>query len=211
MESTPPKRSSGKRPGGRTAEVTARVHQAVLQLLVERGIEHCTFKSVADRAGIDRSTLYRRYPDRWEMIIDAFIAFGASEVMPSLGSSFADDLMTVLRRLAGQLDTPLGTALIATAAALRQSSDRDYSRTFFDRRMAQLGPMFDAAIARGELPADVDREALFTFAAGAVYFRMFIAARRVDEEFIQSVVSSVRWLYCTPSATAKLSRPACIA
>ena len=77
--------------------------------------------------------------------------------------------------------------------------------------MAQLQPMFDAAIARGELPADVDREALFTAAAGPIYFRMFIAGREVDEDLIHSVVSSVCWLHCSPSVAAKLSLPARLA
>jgi hypothetical protein len=71
--------------------------------------------------------------------------------------------------------------------------------------------MFEAAISRGELPAYVDREALFTAAAGPIYFRMFIAGRPVDEEYIASIVSSICWLYCSPSAAAKLSLPARIA
>ena len=74
--------------------------------------------------------------------------------------------------------------------------------------MAQLDPMFDAAIERGELPAEVDREALFTAAAGPIYFRMFIAARGVDDDFIDAIVSSVCWLHCSPSVAAKLSLPA---
>jgi hypothetical protein len=71
--------------------------------------------------------------------------------------------------------------------------------------------MFDAAIERGELAVDVDREALFSFAAGPIYFRMFIAARRVDDEFLHGLVSNLCWLYYTPSAAAKLSLPARIA
>jgi hypothetical protein len=71
--------------------------------------------------------------------------------------------------------------------------------------------MFDAAIERSELAADVDREALFSFAAGPVYFLMFIAARRVDDEFLHGLVSNLCWLYSTPSAAAKLSLPARIA
>ena len=43
------------------------------------------------------------------------------------------------------------------------------------------------------------REALFTFAAGPLYFRMFIAGRKVEPGFIDSVVESVCRLYCTPA------------
>jgi AcrR family transcriptional regulator len=197
-----------RRPGGRTAEVTERVHRAITDLLIEGGPEACTFSAVAERAGIERSTLYRRFPDRWDAIIETWMERARLDVMPVLGASFADDLGSVLRKLVEALESRLGPALLRVAAELRARDDTDFSRAYFDARMDQLAPMFDAAIARGELPADVERETLFTFAAGPIYFRMFIAARRVDDDFIHSIVSNVCWLYCSPSAAAKLSRPA---
>ena len=130
------------------------------------------------------------------------------DVMPVLGPSFAEDLGSVLRKLVEALESRLGPALLRVAAELRARDDTNFSRAYFDARMDQLAPMFEAAIARGELPADVERETLFTFAAGPIYFRMFIAARRVDDDFIHSIVSNVCWLYCSPSTAAKLSRPA---
>ena len=87
-------------------------------------------------------------------------------------------------------------------------SGNDYSRTYFDRRMEQLNPMFDAAIARGELLSDVDCEELFTFAAAPLWYRMFIAGRGADDAYVRSVVESTCWLYCSPSVAAKLARPA---
>jgi AcrR family transcriptional regulator len=200
--------NSRRRPGGRTAEITARVHKAITDLIVEGGVDACTFSAVAERAGIERSTLYRRFPDRWDAIIDAWMARAAVDVMPDLGDSFAENLRSVLRRLVEVLQSPVGPGLLSVAAALRTKSGGDYTRTYFDRRMAQLAPMFDAAIARGELQPDVDCEELFTFAAGPIYFRMFIAGRAVDEDFIHNIVSNVCWLYCAPSVAGKLSRPA---
>lgn len=203
--------NSRRRPGGRTGDVTRRIHDAIIQLLIEGGVEACTFSAVAERAEVERSTLYRRFPDRWEAMIDAFMARAAADILPDLGDSFAGDLASVLRKLADILETPLGPALIAVATEIRAKSGTDYSRVYFDRRMEQLEPMFAAAIARGELPAKIDREALFTFAAGPIYFRMFIAGRPVEDDFINSVVTSVCWLYCSPSAAAKMALPARIA
>jgi AcrR family transcriptional regulator len=211
VESTDAKRTAAKRPGGRTAEVTARIQQAIIDLIVEDGVEGCTFSAVARRAGIERSTLYRRFPDRWDAIIDAWIARAGAEVMPDLGRSFAEDLRSVLRRLVSVLESPLGPALLHFAAELRAKGGTDYSRAFFDQRMAQLAPMFDAAIERGELPPEVDRERLFTLAAGPIYFRMFIAGRELDDEFIDSIVGMICWQYCPPSVAAKLSLPGRIA
>ena len=197
-----------RRPGGRTADVTERVHQAITELIIEGGFEACTFSAVAERAGIERSTLYRRFPDRWDAIIDTWMERARMDVMPDLGANFAADLTSVLRKLTEILESRLGPALLRVAVELRARDDSNYSRTYFDARMEQLAPMFEAAIARGELPAEIDREALFSFAAGPIYFRMFIAGRQVDDDFLRAIVSNVCWLYCSPSAAAKLSLPA---
>src|SRR6476660_8539931 len=86
---------SQKRPGGRTADVTARVHKAITELILEGGFEACTFSAVAERAGIERSTLYRRFPDRFDAIIDTWMTRAQIDVMPDPGGSFAADLMSV--------------------------------------------------------------------------------------------------------------------
>lgn len=198
--STSADRSVARRPGGRTADVTQRVHEAIVEQLIEGGVQSCTFSAVAERAGIERSTLYRRFPDRWEAIIDALMARAAADVMPDLGDSFAHDLRSILRKLRDTLNSPLGPALMAVAIELQSGSANAYPRAYFDRRMEQLAPMFDAAIARGELSSDVDREALFTLAAGPIYFRTFIAARGVDDAFIDALVESVCWLHCSGAA-----------
>jgi len=188
-----------RRPGGRTAEVTGRVHEAIVGLLLEGGVQACTFSAVAERASVERSTLYRRFPDRWEAIIDALMARAGADVMPDLGKSFAHDLKSVLHKLRDTLNSPLGPALLAAAIELR-SEDNEYPRAYFDRRLEQLQPMFDAAIARGELPADVDCEAVFSLAAGAIYFRIFIASRQVADAFIYDLVEKICWLHCTQAS-----------
>jgi len=187
--------ATARRPGGRTAEVTQRVQTAIVDLLIEGGVHACTFSAVAERAGVERSTLYRRFPHRWEAIIDALMARAEAEVLPDLGKTFAHDLRSVLYKLREALNSPLGPALIAVAVELR-TEENEYPRAYFDRRMEQLAPMFDAAISRGELSVDVDREALFALAAGPIYFRTFIAGRQVEGSFIDGLVEKICWLFC---------------
>lgn len=196
MESIHGRNGANRRPGGRTADVTARINKACLELVVERGASACTFGAVASCAGVQRSTLYRRYSDEWEMRLDAILAHAGDDVLPDLTGSLAGDLMSVARKLVEQLESPMGPAVVGAAAELRAHSGQDYSRAFFDRRMAQLKPMFDAAIVRGELSSEADTEELFSMVAGPIYFRMFIAARPVEPDFIDRLVESVCWLFC---------------
>src|SRR4029078_8428779 len=117
--STSSKTEVARRPGGRTADVTARVHQAITDLLVEGGFEACTFSAVAERAGIERSTLYRRFPDRWDAIIETEMARPRQDAIPDLGASFAKDLMSVLRKVVKIIESALGPALLPIAVRRR--------------------------------------------------------------------------------------------
>ena len=78
-----------------------------MELLAEGGVGARTFSAVAERAGTERSTLYRRFPDRWEAILDAFMAYGqAALVFPTTPGSFAGDLRSVLRKACRDTQNP---------------------------------------------------------------------------------------------------------
>ena len=188
-----------KRPGGRTADVTRRINEAVLELLIEGGIDACTFQNIASRAGIERSTLYRRNPDRWPTIIDAIIDFAQRETAPHDTGSFRGDLTATLSNLAKALNGPLGPALVTVAAAVQSGAAPGQGARYWASRLELLGTMFDGAIARGELPADADPEMIYSMAAGPLYFRRFIASRRVSDDWVKEVVDEICDRYCLKS------------
>ena len=185
-----------RRPGGRTADVTRRINQSILELLVEGGIEACTFQNVAARAGIERSTLYRRNPDRWPIIMGAIIELAERETASFDTGSFRDDLFSTLNNLMKILSSPLGPPLIEVAGALQAGAAPGQAERFWASRQRQLAPMFEAAIERGELPADVDRDELFAMAAGPIYFRRFIASQPLTEAWVRKATGQVCDRYC---------------
>lgn len=190
-----------KRPGGRTAEVTRRINDAILELMAEGGIDHCTFQNVAARAGVERSTLYRRNPDRWPTIMAAIIDLAERETSIFDTGAFRTDLLSTLLNLLRVLNSSLGPALMSVAAALQGGAAPGQAERFWTSRQEQLAPMFEAAIARGELPADIDRDRLFAMAAGPIYFRRFIAGQAVSEEWVRGVVDQVCDSFGVPKAT----------
>lgn len=185
-----------RRPGGRTADVTRRINEAVLGLLIEGGIDACTFQNVAARAGIERSTLYRRNPDRWKTIVDAIIDLADRETPFNDSGSFHADLTDTLQRLAAILSSPMGPPIMSVAAALQAGHGPGETGRFWANRQKQIRPMFDAAIARGELPVNVRQEDVFAMAAGPLFFRTFVIGRQVDDEFIAKVVDLICQVYC---------------
>jgi AcrR family transcriptional regulator len=180
------------RPGGRTADTTRRIHDAVLALILAGGEEQCTFQSVAKRAGIERSTLYRRYSSRWAMMSETFAAANVESLSFEPTGSFRGDLTCHLGRVAETLSSPLGTAMLAAAAVARlDPASRGAVGGFWEFRQEQQRPFVQAAIDRGELPPDVSLEALFAAADGPLYFRLLIIARPIDAHWIEQTVDQV--------------------
>jgi AcrR family transcriptional regulator len=180
-----------KRPGGRTAEVTRRINEAIIGLLAEGGVENCTFQNVAARAGVERSTLYRRNPDRWPTIMEAIIDLAERETAKFNTGSFRTDLLGTLANLARIMNSSLGPALMSAAAALQRDAAPGLAEQFWKSRQQHLAPLFEAAIERGELPADIDRDTVFAMAAGPIYFRRFVASQPATEDWIRKVVDRV--------------------
>jgi AcrR family transcriptional regulator len=176
--------------------VTRRINRAVLELLVEGGIDACTFQNVAVRAGIERSTLYRRCPDRWQTIVDAIIDLTDRETPFNDSGTFRGDLTDSLGQMAAILSSPIGPPVMSVAAALQAGHAPGETSRFWASRQAQIGLIFDAAIARGEIPPDINIADVFAMAAGPLFFRTFVVGLPTDEEFIGKVVDMVCSRYC---------------
>lgn len=196
--------SSRTRPGGRTADTTRRIHDAVLELIVAGGEERCTFQSVARRAGVERSTLYRRYPSRWAMMSEAFAAAYADDLSFEPTGSFRGDLICHLSRVAHTLSSPLGTAMLAAGAVARMDpGSRQAAGGFWEFRKRQQEPFVRAAIERGELPADVRLDELFAAADGPLYFRLLIIAAPIDRQWVERTVDQVCRAFCQPGKVSR--------
>jgi AcrR family transcriptional regulator len=196
------------RPGGRTADVTQRVRQAVLELLISGGEEQCTFQNVARRAGVERSTLYRRYPNRWMMMSDAFAAANVDDLSFEPTGSFRGDLICHLSRVASVLGSPLGMAMLAASVVSRlDPASREAAGSFWEFRKRQQEPFVRAAIERGELDPGVSLEELFAAADGPLYFRLLIIGRPIDRQWLETTAEQVCRAFCRQRSIPKMETP----
>ena len=180
-----------QRPGGRSAANTAAIRAAVMSLLLEEGIGEVTYQRVSERAGVARSTLYRRFDDRWDLILDALIENAAALVAPRDRGSFREDLSDLLLRLAKGLQGPMGPVVMSVLSAVSASAAGTMSPAYVVGRLEQVAPMFDRAVARGELRPDADRATIFSVASGAIWYHHFVAAQAVDEAFVDEITDLI--------------------
>ncbi|MEV4576192.1 TetR/AcrR family transcriptional regulator [Nonomuraea jabiensis] len=150
-------RQAARRPGGRSARVRAAVHQAVTDLVAERGYGNFTVGEVAARAGVADTSVYRRWGNLEALLMDVAITWLTTQSpIPDTGS-LDGDLRAYAANVARDVTGPDGPAVLRLVIAL-STAGPDGLRArdaFLAERSRQLQAMLDRARARGEHPPDV--------------------------------------------------------
>lgn len=196
-----PARDSRSGPRGgrpRSAEADTAILEATRAALGELGWSRLTMGDVAARAGVAKTTLYRRWPGKSELVVDAVAVLFDELELPDSGSLSADVTGVVLQ-FGALLDRPeTKTSLMAVVA--ESTRDRALRRRIRDsivarqKRLVLLGR--ERAQERGELPRERDAasaartaDLVFDVIAGAVVHRSLVSAEPVDEEWARTLAA----------------------
>ncbi len=185
-------RVGDRRPGGRAARVRASVLAAAAELLDEAGYDALSTDEVARRAGVHRTTVYRRWPTKPELVAEA-VGLHAEEQIPIPDTGrLHDDLAALAGAVAANLvaGRPATSRSLVAAAATSETLAASLNR-FMERRMALSEPIVERAVERGEVPAGTDPRAIIEPVVGAIWFRFLLTGGSLDETFIDAVVEVV--------------------
>ncbi|MFI6893340.1 TetR/AcrR family transcriptional regulator [Streptomyces sp. NPDC050256] len=185
-----PKPARSGRP--RSAEADEAILEATRESLVELGWSKLTMGDVATRAGVAKTTLYRRWAGKNELVVDAVAVLFDELELPDLGSLSAD-VQAVVLQFAALLERPeTRTALMAVVAeSTRDEALRTRIRDSIVNRQKRLVLQGrQRAQERGELPVEQDEataaltaDLIFDVIAGAVVHRALVSAEPVDEDW----------------------------
>jgi AcrR family transcriptional regulator len=182
-----------RRPGGRSARVRRAALEATLAELAAVGYADLTVEGVAGRAGVNKTTLYRRFGSREGLLLEAMLELGRRQVpIPDTGSLRGDLLAYGSSIVAGRERPGVEGAIRAVAAAPSDDSPlADASREFWATRLALTDEMIARAVERGELSRPAHGRALVESLLGAVYFRILLSREPLDEAFVEGVVDAL--------------------
>ncbi len=176
----------------RSAEADAAILEATRASLVDLGWSKLTMGDVATRAGVAKTTLYRRWAGKNELVVDAVAVLFDELELPDLGS-LAADVEAVVLQFAALLERPeTKTALMAVVAeSTRDEALRDRIRDSIVARQKHLVLQGrERAQRRGELPTEPDAvvaartaDLIFDVIAGAVVHRTLVSAEPVDTDW----------------------------
>jgi AcrR family transcriptional regulator len=179
------------RPGGRTARVREVVKAAAHAELREKGYDGLSHRLIAQRAGVDVATVYRRWPTRSRLVADLLLDIAAEQVRVPDTGSLVGDLTDFLRQIvAGLANQDLRRLAQALSAAASEGDEEVAAalREFWDQRFKQAFVMLDRAVAREELAAGADYQQIIEALVAQAWFRALVSREPTDDAFIARYV-----------------------
>jgi AcrR family transcriptional regulator len=171
------------RPGGRTERTRIAVLRATLDELAERGFAALTVEAVAERSGVHKTTVYRRWRNAEGLVAEA-LALGAEQhwQVPDTGS-LEGDLAGLTAELVYYFTDPGVSALpIASIFAAFQSEQAaEALHTFYLNRHERSAEIVRRAVERGEVPTGTDPVEVIRAACAPIFYRLFISREPVTE------------------------------
>jgi AcrR family transcriptional regulator len=169
-----------------------RVLRAALEVLADQGMPGFTMEAVAQRAAASKATLYRHWPSRATLLVDAMDLTFQPLPLPATGQLRTDliDLVSRLQTLlSGQPFPRLMAAFID--AAERDPTLSSLHAQLTQRRREPLRHVLDQARRDGDIPATTDLELAVDLLAGPAFYQRFIAHRPFPHHYATAVVDHV--------------------
>jgi AcrR family transcriptional regulator len=180
------------RTGGRSARVVREVLSATLEVFAELGYAGMSVEAVAARAGVNKTTVYRRWPTKAELLGAALFSLRDEEPDPPNTGSLREDLQIVLHRLVARMETPQHRA-IAQSFVLGNTDPEIQAllRRVREERPAIANVIFERAVKRRELPKGSDPQLMAAALIGPVHSRVYWKREPIDDSFIRALVNLV--------------------
>lgn len=175
---------------------SAQAHQAVLsatlELFAADGFSELTIEGVAERAGVAKTTIYRWWPSKVALLLEAISVVRQQAATPDTGSVRADAVAHLQQFIDLHTDPRVVRMLAELLAEAARSPDLGESRASFTA--AQRKPLRQAlerGVARGELPADLDYELAMDLLLAPIVNRALATGGALAPQLAERIVDCV--------------------
>src|SRR5271169_567249 len=188
-------RNGSKRLPGRPRSEQARqaIFRSTLRLLRRTGFPELTIEAIAADANVGKTTVYRWWPNKGALVVDAFASSAEDKLhFPNTGSVFKD-MSLQMGQFLRILRSPRGRIVAAMLGA--GQSDPELLAAFRERflrpRRQEAYKTLRRGIDRGELPRNLDLDLVLDILYGAIYMRFLIRHDELSESYVRAVCRTV--------------------
>jgi AcrR family transcriptional regulator len=192
----------------RDQDAEERILNATRDLIAERGSSQVTIDEIAAEAKVGKQTIYRWWPTKPALVLDALEReIKSSNPPPTTGSTYGD-LRTQMRRVAAMFASPTGSIIRELVAESIGNDDiaEQFRKRFFAERLKRGMPTLEAGIARGELRADLDLEIVSEMLYAPLWLRLIIEHRPLTPAIADRILDHA-WPILTTDPTPTTTRP----
>ena len=193
--------------GGRSARVVSRVLETTLEVLGRDGYASLRVEDIATRAGVNKTTIYRRWPTRADLVVAALTTLAGPPHAAESGH-LEPDLHALFMSATTLRSTRAGRAFVS--ALIAESGDAEVDRVCAELREMHRAParkVLEHAKRRGELPRDTDLGLLLDVLTGAIYSRLRECPDPLEPDWVRRVIRLVLSGVGAPSRPRGLVRP----
>ena len=177
----------------REVRVDGAILAATLELVAEVGIHDFRMDDVAERAGVGKAAIYRRYRSKDELVTATVAALVSDITVPDTGST-REDLLVLMRGAVEVYGDPIKAGVMPSlvgAMPQRPELARAIRDGFLAQRRAALRAVLDRGVARGDLRADLDVELALDVLGGALFYRLLITGGPIDADLAEGVAELI--------------------
>ncbi len=162
------------------------------RLLSEGGIGGVSMDEVSRRSGVSKTTIYRHWPSRTALLLDACSKIGTRPEAPDTGS-FKGDVTALTAYLAHELQSARWPAVLPSImdAAERDPDLAQLHAKLHADLMAPFLAVAERAKRRGELVPGQDASDVAAAIAGPFFYRRWFSREPIDDRFVRNVVDSI--------------------
>jgi AcrR family transcriptional regulator len=162
------------------------------ELLSEGGVASFTVDEVARRSGVAKTTIYRHWPTREALVIDACSRMIAQQETPDTGS-LEGDVTAILVEIAHLLQTANWSFVLPSIV---DTAERDPEFAEIHSRIqrghtAPLREVLQRAAGRGELSAHVNVSTIVAALLGPLFYRRWFSREPIDDQFVKAIIKRV--------------------
>jgi len=160
----------------RSTQADQSLREAALQVFVEDGLEAMSMEKVAERAGVSKLTLYRRWSSKVELVRDVLAHLSEQVPIADTGSLRTDLLVLLRQALVASTASPAGQILprlLGEITAHPELLDL-YQKAIMEPRLQGLYQLIERAQARGEIRREVRSEVVAAMIAGPLFYQLVL-------------------------------------
>lgn len=186
-----PRRTEGTRVHGRAERVVSAVLAATHEELGRVGYGALRIEDVAARSGVNKTTIYRRWPTKAELVVASLRASNEEQEALDTGT-LRGDLLAVVMKTVRMCQTPTGRGIVRMMQMERADPEVEaIAKALGDRRRQRNTALLERGVARGELPADVNKELILDLIFGGIYGRLIHRGEDVSEGYAAAAIETV--------------------